>query len=75
MAGDSTCLGIMKLDSSYGADFVFLDVVEIDIMGSNVYDSEDEQRIGYLAMEPYRFIKRQPSNSGSGESNEVPAHR
>lgn len=28
MAGDSTCLGIMKLDSSYGADFVFLDVVE-----------------------------------------------
>jgi hypothetical protein len=40
-----------------------------------VYDSEDEQRIRHLPMKPYRFVKGQPSNSGSGESNEVPAHR
>jgi hypothetical protein len=31
MAGDSACLGIMNLDSTYGADFVLLDVVETSV--------------------------------------------
>lgn len=75
MASDTTGITIVDLQGGERSGLEFLDIEEVDIMGSGMDNGEEEQAICNLSMEPLRLVQRQPSNLGSHNTQDGPAHR
>ena len=74
VSGDAAGLGIVDLHGGLAADLRALDVEEVDVVRGHVHDGPGQEGVRDLAVEPLALVQRQPSDPGSDEFEEIPAH-
>lgn len=74
MTSDTTGVRVVNLQSGERPGLKFLDIEEVDIVSGGMDNAEEEQAVCTLSMEPLRFVQRQPSNLGSHNTQDGPAH-
>jgi len=75
MTSDATCLSVVDIQCRLRADLRFFYVKEVDVVRSDMNDSEQEHGICCLSMQPLTFVQRQESNFWSDYSQNSSAHR
>lgn len=67
-------LSVMDLDCRTRANLRLFDIEEVHVMGGDVEDRVEQQRVCDLAMKPLGLVKRKEADLWSNPSQQIPAH-